>query len=439
MQIQLMPYERGAYSRNTTCGSRTTDPSVAAGRESDVRAEWCRLVEPGGREEGGRSHAGGGRDGGSGGCGQAGAGRVGLVGRPAGPGGRGIADRMPCGRVWRVSTGRGAIGRSERGARRRYGALGASELYTQLGPGSGGVLGPPDVEGPYRAGAGCHGAREREWGAKVPVRGRVTLRLRGRESPEDPHIPCGGGDNGPGIIFEVWAVRACLGSSLACDIVMSRRATITSRSSSSLLCIPISIFPAEDLIHLDLTDDEIFTMPATGSPKKRVKSRPNAPFLRRLKEYAAEITGDPQSPAKKPRSQAGDGGRVSSPGKGSVSKPSDLKRDETKRGLDASRKAMKAMKAMKPTKAMKAKKAMTGHKSMKVMKSPAAMKSMKDLKDTTAKGTALKVGSRAYIHSAVHFTPFAPADRCPPSPHPPDSTVRHPSVLPSIVPPLARL
>ena len=100
---------------------------------------------------------------------------------------------------------------------------------------------------------------------------------------------------------------------------------------------------------------------------------------------------------------------------------------------------MKAMKAMKPTKAMKAKKAMTGHKSMKVMKSPAAMKSMKDLKDTTAKGTALKVGSRAYIRSAVHFTPFAPADRSPPSPHPPDSTVRHPSVLPSIVPPPARL
>ena len=57
--IQLRPYERGAYSRNTTCGSRTTDPSVAAGRESDARTEWCRSAEPGGREEGGRSHAGG--------------------------------------------------------------------------------------------------------------------------------------------------------------------------------------------------------------------------------------------------------------------------------------------------------------------------------------------------------------------------------------------
>ena len=113
--IQLRPYERGAYCRSTTCGSRATDPAVAAGRESDARTEWCRSAEPGGREEGGRSHAGGGRDGGSGGCGQAGAGRVGLVGRPAGPGGRGIADRMPCGRVWRVSTGRGAIGRSESG------------------------------------------------------------------------------------------------------------------------------------------------------------------------------------------------------------------------------------------------------------------------------------------------------------------------------------
>ena len=266
------------------------------------------------------------------------------------------------------------------------------------------------------------------------MRGRVTQRLRGRESPEDPHIPCGGGDNGPGIIFEVWAVRACLGSSLACDIVISRCATITSRSSSSLLCIPISIFPAADLILLELTDDEIFTMPATGSPKKTVKSKPKAPFLRKLAEYATEIS-DAKSPAKVPRSQAGDGGRVSSPGKGSVSKPSDLKTDETKRGLDASKKAMKAMKAMKPMKAMKAMKAMTDHKSMKAMKSPAAMKSMK--KDLKGKKPA--VGSRDYIQSAVHFTPFAPADRSPPSPHPPDSTVRHPSVLPSIVPPPARL
>ena len=285
------------------------------------------------------------------------------------------------------------------------------------------------------------------------MRGRVTQRLRGRESPEDPHIPCGGGDNGPGIIFEVWAVRACLGSSLACDIVISRCATITSRSSSSLLCIPISTFPAEDL---DLTIDEIFTMPATGSPKKshvktkpadpllsspkksHVKKKAVNPLLRKLAEYATEITGDPQSPAKKPRSQAGDGGRVSSPGKGSGSKPSDLKTDETKRGLDGSTKAMKAMKAMQPMKAMKAMKAMTDHKSMKAMKSPAAMKSMMDLK-VTKKGKKLKVGSRDYIESAVHITPFAPADRSPPSPHPPDSTVRHPSVLPSIVPPPARL
>ena len=270
------------------------------------------------------------------------------------------------------------------------------------------------------------------------MRGRVTQRLRGRESPEDPHIPCGGGDNGPGIIFEVWAVRACLGSSLACDIVMSRCATITSRSSSSLLCIPISTFPDEDLTLLDLIIAEIFTMPATGSPQKPMKSRPKAPLLRKLEEYATEISV-PNSPAKFPRSQAGDGGRVSSPGKGSGSKPSDLKTDETKRGLDASKKAMKAMKAMKPMKAMKAMKAMTDHKSMKAMKSPVAMKSMKkDLKGTKH-GKKSKVGSRGYIQSAVHFTPFAPADRSPPSPHPPDSTVRHPSVLPSIVPPPARL
>ena len=57
--IQLRPYERGAYCRSTTCGSRATDPAVAAGRESDARTEWCRSAEPGGREEGRRSHAGG--------------------------------------------------------------------------------------------------------------------------------------------------------------------------------------------------------------------------------------------------------------------------------------------------------------------------------------------------------------------------------------------
>ena len=127
--IQLRPYERGAYCRSTTCGSRATDPSVAAGRESDVRAEWCRLVEPGGREEGGRSHAGGGRDGGSGGCGQAGAGRVGLVGR-AGGAGRSGRCRPDAVRPSMAGVDRAGSDRAERerGARRRHGALGASEL-----------------------------------------------------------------------------------------------------------------------------------------------------------------------------------------------------------------------------------------------------------------------------------------------------------------------
>ena len=115
MQIQLMPYERGTYSRNTTCGSRTTDPSVAAGRESDARTEWCRSAEPGGWEDGGRSHAGGAVMADRGVAVRREPDGWAWWGRPAGPGGRGDADRMPCGRVWRVSTGRGAIGRSESG------------------------------------------------------------------------------------------------------------------------------------------------------------------------------------------------------------------------------------------------------------------------------------------------------------------------------------
>ena len=110
-----------------------------------------------GRAGGGRAEpCGWGRDGGSGGCGQAGAGRVGLVGR-AGGAGRSGRCRPDAVRPSMAGVDRAGSDRAERerGARRRHGALGASELYTQLGPGSGGVLVPPDVEGAYRAGAGC--------------------------------------------------------------------------------------------------------------------------------------------------------------------------------------------------------------------------------------------------------------------------------------------
>jgi len=77
---------------------------------------------------------------------------VGL-GRSAGPGGGGC--KHDAGRASLAGGGRAGSGRAERaGAVRRHGALGASERDTQMEPGSGGVLWPPDVEGANRAGAG---------------------------------------------------------------------------------------------------------------------------------------------------------------------------------------------------------------------------------------------------------------------------------------------
>ena len=176
------------------------------------------------------------------------------------------------------------------------------------------------------------------------MRGRATQRLQGREAPEDPKIPWGGGDTGPGRIVEVWAVSAWLRSSLACELVNSICANVASRSGSSLLHIAISIFPDGDLILLDLPIPEIFTMPATGSPKKAAKGPKSHPMLRKVADWTSELEA-PKSPAKVPRTQAGDGDRVASPRKGSGSKHSDLKTDETKPGLDAPAKPMKAKKA----------------------------------------------------------------------------------------------
>ena len=211
-----------------------------------------------------------------------------------------------------------------------------------------------------------------------------------------------------------------------------------------------------------LTIVEIFTMPVAGSSKKAIKK---PPLLKKFDQYMTEIS-DPNSPARVPRSQADDDGHVTSPGKGSGRQPSDLKTDEPKPGMDASKKAMKAMKAMTAMKAMNAMKAMKPIKpmndlrSLKAMKSPAAMTSQKDLKVIKKPGSKRRGGDRGnckpihkdlrargydsvrssgYIRAAVHFTPVAPADRSPPGRHPPGSPVRHPSVLPSIVPPPARL
>ena len=193
MQLQLRPYERGSYSRNPKCGSRAAGPSVAAGWESDVRTRWCRSAEPGDRGEGRRSHAAGSRGDGSGGCGLAGAGRVGRVG-PVGGAGRQGGCRPDARRASMAGDDwAGSDQRIERGPGRRHGALGASERDTLMGPGSGGVVGPPDVEG---------ASRERRRGAKGLVSGCVserfpcgggrTKRLRGMGAPEDPKIPCGG-------------------------------------------------------------------------------------------------------------------------------------------------------------------------------------------------------------------------------------------------------
>ena len=43
-----------------------------------------------------------------------------------------------------------------------------------------------------------------------------TQRPRGRESPDDPKVTAGGGDNGPGRIFKAWTVGSSLGTFLAC-------------------------------------------------------------------------------------------------------------------------------------------------------------------------------------------------------------------------------
>ena len=199
-----------------------------------------------------------------------------------------------------------------------------------------------------------------------------------------------------------------------------------------------------------LTIAEIFTMPVAGSSKKAIKK---PPLLKKFDQYMTEIS-DPKTE------------QVTSPGKGSDRQPSDLKTDEPKPGMDASKKAMKAMKAMTAMKAMNAMKAMKpikpmkGLMSMKAMKSPAAMTSQKDLKVIKKPGSKRRGGNRGnckpihkdlrakgyhsvrssgYIRAAVHFTPVAPADRSPPGRHPQGSPVRHPSVLPSIVPPPARL
>ena len=58
--------------------------------------------------------------------------------------------------------------------------------------------------------------RARVWEPTVPSGGRGTQQPRGRESPEDPNVPWGGGENGPASIFRAWTVGSSLGSSLAC-------------------------------------------------------------------------------------------------------------------------------------------------------------------------------------------------------------------------------
>ena len=54
-----------------------------------------------------------------------------------------------------------------------------------------------------------------------------------------------GGDNVPESIVEEWAVRACLGSSFACEIIDRRRINnVANRPGSSCLHFRISIFPS---------------------------------------------------------------------------------------------------------------------------------------------------------------------------------------------------
>ena len=169
-----------------------------------------------------RNPAAGSRGDGSGGCGQAGAGRVGWVG-PVGGAGRQGGCRPDARRASMAGDDwAGSDRRIERGPGRRHGALGASERDTLMGPGSGGVVGPPDVEG---------ASRERMCGAKGLVSGCGSERF-----PCGGGLPNGsgawglqriqrspvGGDNVPESIVEKWAVRACLGSSFACEIIDRR-------------------------------------------------------------------------------------------------------------------------------------------------------------------------------------------------------------------------